>query len=123
LTVNEKIKNNIRPIALLGLIALFITNNSSIRLIIDPIAYSAIVLYLSLAACNRLNLGKYGDISFGIYLYHFPIIQLFIFMGIFEVNAWAGFSLSLLTTLVIAIGSWHLIEKKFLKRKIGRAHV
>lgn len=119
LTVNEKIKNNIRPIAFIGLIALFITNDSLMRLIIDPIAYSAIVLYLSLAACDSLNLGKYGDISFGIYLYHFPIIQLFIFMGIFEGNAWTGFLASLLATLVMAIGSWHLIEKKFLKRGLA----
>jgi peptidoglycan/LPS O-acetylase OafA/YrhL len=79
LAVNEKIKNNITLIAFIGLIALFITNNSLLRLIIDPIAYSAIVLYLSLAACKSLNIGRYGDVSFGIYLYHFPIIQLFIF--------------------------------------------
>jgi peptidoglycan/LPS O-acetylase OafA/YrhL len=119
LAVNEKIKNNIRQLALVGLIAIFITNDFLIRLIIDPLAYSAIVLYLSLAACNSLNLGKCGDISFGIYLYHFPIIQLFKFMGTFEGNAWVGLLGSLLTTLVIAIASWHLIEKKFLKRSLS----
>ncbi len=119
LAVNEKLKNSIRPIAFIGLILLFITNDSLLRLIIDPIAYSAIVLYLSLAACNGLNLGKYGDISFGIYLYHFPIIQLFIFMGIFEGNTWAGLFASLFTTLAMAIASWHLIEKKFLKRNLA----
>ncbi len=118
LTVNEKIKNNIRPIAFIGLMALLIANDSLMRLIIDPIAYSAIVLYLSLAACKSLNLGRYGDISFGIYLYHFPIIQLFIFMGIFEVNAWTGLLACLLATLIMAIASWHLIEKKFLKKSL-----
>lgn len=118
LAINEKMINNLRLIALASLVALFITNNPLIRLIIDPIAYSTIVLYLSLATCKNINLGKYGDISFGIYLYHFPIIQLFIFLGLFDVNVWIGLSAALTSSLFLALGSWHFIEKKLLKRSL-----
>jgi peptidoglycan/LPS O-acetylase OafA/YrhL len=114
--VNEKINRNIRVIALVSLLALFTTNNHFAKLIIDPIAYSSIVIYLSTAAFRSLNLRKYGDISYGIYLYHFPIIQLLIFVGAFKAYVWIGFSATFVITLLTALASWHFVEKKLLKR-------
>ena len=114
--VNKTINRNIRVIALASLIAIFITNNTLAKLIIDPIAYSSVVIYLSTAAFRSLNLGKYGDISYGIYLYHFPIIQLLIFVGAFKANVWIGFSAAFTMTLITALASWHFVEKKLLKR-------
>lgn len=114
--VNEKAIANIRVIALVSLLALFMTNNPLAKLIIDPIAYSSIVIYLSIAAFKSLNLGKYGDISYGIYLYHFPIIQVLIFLGAFEANVWIGLISTFVITLITALASWHFIEKKLLKR-------
>jgi peptidoglycan/LPS O-acetylase OafA/YrhL len=95
-----------------------LTSNPLAKLIIEPLAYSTVVLYLSLAACSNLKLGKYGDISFGIYLYHFPIIQLLIFIGVFKANVWIGFLASLVITLGTALISWHFIEKRLLKRNL-----
>lgn len=118
LAFNENIINRLWLIALASLAALFVTNNPLVRLVIDPVAYSAIVLYLSLATCRNINLGKYGDISFGIYLYHFPVIQLFIFLGFFDVDAWLGLCAALASSLVLALGSWHFIEKKLLRRSL-----
>jgi peptidoglycan/LPS O-acetylase OafA/YrhL len=114
--VNKKMIANIRVIALVSLLALFMTTNPLAKLVIDPIAYSSIVIYLSIAAFRSLNLGKYGDISYGIYLYHFPIIQALIFVGAFEANVWMGFSATFVITLIIALASWHFIEKRLLKR-------
>jgi len=114
--VNEKAIANIRVIALVSLLALFMTNNPLVKLVIDPITYSSIVIYLSIAAFKSLNLGKYGDISYGIYLYHFPIIQALIFLGAFEANVWIGFITTFVITLITALASWHFIEKKLLKR-------
>jgi peptidoglycan/LPS O-acetylase OafA/YrhL len=114
--VNEKAIANIRVIALVSLLALFMTNNPLAKLVINPIAYSSIVIYLSIAAFKSLNLGKYGDISYGIYLYHFPIIQALIFLGAFEANVWIGLTATFVITLITALASWHLIEKKLLKR-------
>lgn len=114
--VNEKMIANIRVIALVSLLALFITNNPLAKLFIDPIAYSSIVIFISTTACKSLNLGKYGDISYGIYLYHYPIIQLLIFLGVFEANVWIGFSSTFAITIIAALVSWHFVEKKLLKR-------
>ncbi|MFI3222010.1 MAG: acyltransferase [Methylococcaceae bacterium] len=114
--VNEKMLRNIRMIALVSLTVLFITNNPLAKLVIDPIAYSSIVICLSTSASKSLNLEKYGDISYGIYFYHFPIIQLLIFEGAFEASVWIGFSATFVITLITALASWHFIEKKLLKR-------
>jgi peptidoglycan/LPS O-acetylase OafA/YrhL len=117
-SINEKALKNIMLIAFVSLIFLFLINNPLAKLIIDPIAYTSIVIFLSLDACKSLNLGKYGDISYGIYLYHFPIIQLLISLGAFRVNVWFGLMASLAVTLIFAFMSWHLIEKRFLKKAL-----
>jgi peptidoglycan/LPS O-acetylase OafA/YrhL len=102
--------------ALTSLILLFTTNNPLAKIFIDPFAYASIVIFLSTAAYRSLNLGKYGDISYGIYLYHFPVIQLLIYVGVFKINVWIGLVATFLITLALALLSWHLIEKRLLKR-------
>jgi peptidoglycan/LPS O-acetylase OafA/YrhL len=63
------------------------------------------------------HFGKYGDFSYGIYLYAFPMQQLVLYL-----MAGCRFSVfcltSLLLTLVCAIASWHLIEKRALSYKV-----
>lgn len=60
------------------------------------------------------SFGRYGDLSYGIYLFHCPIIQIFIYLKIGD--ATTNFALALLTTLLLAFLSWHLLEKKMLIR-------
>lgn len=98
------------------LILLAITESYTLRLIIDPIAYTTIVLAVCTINSRRFNFGKYGDISYGIYLYHFPLIQLFIFLGLFAINIYLGVVISLSATLLLSLLSWNFLEKPFLKR-------
>lgn len=116
LAINGKILLKIKKIFLFSLLILFSTDNPYAKILIDPIAYSTIVIFLSTIKFKNLNLGKYGDISYGIYLYHFPIIQLLIFLGLFEKNVWLGFFSTFILTISAALASWHLIEKKLLNR-------
>jgi peptidoglycan/LPS O-acetylase OafA/YrhL len=115
--VNEKVSANIKVIAGVGLLLLMITTNNPLaKLVIDPIAYSSIVIFLAISASRNLKLGRYGDVSYGIYLFHFPIIQALIFVGAFNTNVWLGFSATFVITLITALASWHLIEKRLLKK-------
>lgn len=70
-----------------------------------------------------LRAGRFGDISFGIYIYAFPVQQIIAHYFI-EVSPMNMFALSLPVTLVLAFGSWWLIEKPALRLKgkipIGR---
>ncbi|NRP15385.1 acyltransferase [Marinobacterium sp. xm-a-152] len=76
------------------------------------------LLVLTLANTNYLNLGigKFGDLSFGIYLFHFPTIQLLVHLGLYDLNPYIGLFVSVGLTLSLAAFSWNYVEKKFLKR-------
>lgn len=58
---------------------------------------------------------KIGDISYGIYIWHFPIIQFFVMSGFFE-NIYIGFILSSITVILMALCSWHFIESKLVHK-------
>lgn len=61
--------------------------------------------------------GIYGDLSYGMYLWAWPIQQI----GIFWLGRATPFStllvVSLVTTAFMALMSWHLLEKQFLRFK------
>jgi peptidoglycan/LPS O-acetylase OafA/YrhL len=53
---------------------------------------------------------RFGDYSYGLYLYAFPIQQGMV--GLWQLSSvWSQFVLAALITLAFAIGSWHGIEK------------
>ncbi len=51
------------------------------------------------------------DISYGLYIYHFPVIQIFVQSGIFNHQPFEALFWSLCTSICLAICSWKLIEK------------
>jgi peptidoglycan/LPS O-acetylase OafA/YrhL len=57
---------------------------------------------------------KYGDFSYGTYVYHSPVVQAFISLGIVKAAPVAALGLICLTTGCLAIASWHLIERPWL---------
>lgn len=120
LAVDEKVLSNIKWISFASFAILLLITNKYLKLIIDPIAYSSIVVFLSASAFKSIDLGKYGDVSYGIYLYHFPIIQFLFYLKVFNFNPWLGCGLALILTVACAFVSWHLIEKRFLKRTSGQ---
>jgi len=57
---------------------------------------------------------KQNDLSYGIYIYHMPIVNLLLF---YELDGLKGFAISLVSSLVISILSWHLVESRALNLK------
>ena len=97
------------------------------------LAYYFVLPYLILVAAylphgRILEFNRFGDYSYGVYIYAFPIQQLLINIQ----PTWSVFQNivgSFVLTLVIAIGSWHFVERPMLrykhngalKRRIGSA--
>lgn len=66
------------------------------------------------------SFGKYGDPSYGIYLYAFPIQQYFIMNMLPEADFYLSMFYACVVTLIVAYVSWHVIEKNALKLKPKR---
>ncbi|WP_066801048.1 acyltransferase family protein [Sphingomonas soli] len=56
-----------------------------------------------------------NDISYGVYIYHMPIVNLFLYLGILG-SAW-HFAGALALTFAVSLLSWFCIEKPALKLK------
>lgn len=82
---------------------------------IRPFTDSALVIWCSIVGKWGHWLSKYNSVSYPMYLYHFPIIQLFITLGIIN---WAGPYMSLvlviLATITLAAITWFMIDKPIL---------
>jgi peptidoglycan/LPS O-acetylase OafA/YrhL len=82
-----------------------------------PAAFGLMVIIAAYSLPFLNNFGKYGDFTYGLYIYHFPIIQLFRQYDLFEKYnpILMAFSV-ILITLFFAVLSWFFIEKRFLDR-------
>ena len=83
--------------------------------LLEPLALAIVVVFLGLFLYVG-NFAKYGDFSYGVYIIHFPIIQLLVQARWFEESPWQFFAVFVLTTATGAIALWHLVEKRFLLR-------
>ena len=82
-----------------------------------PFALSIIVIYICLEIPYLGNWGKYGDFSYGIYIWHFPIIQILIALHWSHLPPFVFLTLVITITSIFAALSWHLIEKPALRKE------
>lgn len=85
--------------------------------LLKPVAFGFMVFYVAYSFRFLNNFGKYGDFTYGIYIYHFPLIQLFVYLGLF--NKYPPILICvfvLMLTLLLAILSWYLIEIPYLSK-------
>lgn len=64
----------------------------------------------------HINATRFGDLSYGTYLYAFPIQQSIVRWIGHRVNPWLLFLMATPPTLLLALGSWYGIERWFLRR-------
>ncbi|MCF8057547.1 MAG: acyltransferase [Desulfocapsa sp.] len=81
-----------------------------------PLGLSILVLSFALLLPYLGNWGKFGDLSYGVYIYHFPILQLFTHFKLFDGHPWSTLIVLLFTILFTAFCSYHLIERPFLHK-------
>lgn len=78
-----------------------------------PFSLAGCIFGLAFSMSFLNKFGKIGDLSYGTFLYHAPIIQFFTAMGWNNENR---LSIIMVITYILAFCSWHLMEKKILKR-------
>lgn len=86
-----------------------------------PIFGSYLILFTTFTPLIRLHsFAKFGDFSYGVYLYAFPIQQLLVLGLGREMHPLTLFALAMPLSLMAAVLSWHGIEKRFLRLKEKR---
>lgn len=90
---------------------------------LKPISYGFMVYYLAYTLRIFNNFGKYGDFTYGIYIFHFPVIQVFVALGLFMMySPLLMFVCTTILVLFLAVLSWVFIELPFLQPSRRNRH-
>lgn len=83
---------------------------------IQPIAMGVLVVYFACVFPCVGNFGKYGDFSYGIYIVHFPILQVLIAYDFFKEFPLLMLLVAASLVMIASILFWYFIEKPFLRK-------
>lgn len=89
------------------------------NIVLAPVFISGFCIALSMLSFKRLNISNSNNLSYNVYLMHFPVIQLSVYFG-FSQDSMLGFAFSVGATLLLAFVCNRLIEKPinvFFKRR------
>lgn len=100
---------------LAGAAVLFLVNRAYPTTLLEPLWLGTFVAFFGFFAYLG-NFGRHGDFSYGIYILHFPVIQLLVAGGFFAASPYAATLASCVLVIGAAVLLWHLVEKPFLKR-------
>ena len=116
----HKYNKNIKLNNLAGVFSLIIFIGLSILIPKATPLLAAVFLTYGLFSLGRYeglsSVSRWGDFSYGLYIYAFPIQQM-IASATQTLNPWKMFILSTMLTLIVAATSWYFIESKSLKWK------
>jgi peptidoglycan/LPS O-acetylase OafA/YrhL len=105
-----------KKIFIVAIVLTLISLKSNFYLLIAPLTLPYI-LFLLAFKLPFSSFDKYGDFSYGLYIYAFPIQQMLSFFGLNTIGLPLYFTLSLLVTMIPSVLSYYLVEKPFLKFK------
>ena len=107
-------------IALLAVVVLVASVPLRQFILLFPLFGCYLALYLALhPRLPIIPAARYGDLSYGLYIYGWPAEQLSIWLMRGHAQWWQVFLLATLIAGTLAFLSWHLIEKRALALKPG----
>ncbi len=116
LAVYQPAFDRLKEITIVSLVVFLLFKSTDYAFIVEPVAFSSVVILFCTNLCKEIKISQYGDLSYGMYLYHWPIIQVLQHFGVFDANAFLGLGLTIVITLALAYTSWNVLESRFLKR-------
>jgi peptidoglycan/LPS O-acetylase OafA/YrhL len=112
--------------ALVG-VALYVTRLFApgllVHELIGPFCVAAFCYWASIRVPRLVpDVNKFGDASYGMYLYHWPIIQVIVAIGVFTYSPWLAALVAWCSNTAFSYFSWHVVEKRFLRHKKIHSH-
>ena len=103
------------PIVILsGLWLLF--GSGPLEAILTPICLGLVVMHFAMGIPTLANFGRYGDLSYGIYIIHFPLLQVLVWTGFFSRSPEIAFIVAIVVINLLAWLLWHLVERRWLRK-------
>lgn len=100
-------------IVLLAISFIYASNDNFILLL--KLLSPYLVIYLAFRSCSPARwLNRFGDYSYGLYIYGFPAQQFVLWLAEGQQSWWLNLLLSWLLAMVCAVVSWHLLEARAL---------
>ena len=102
--------------AVAGLAALTVAAWTSHTEVVAALPLACLALWLGVTLPLQ-RVGRRNDISYGVYIYAFPIQQLLVLAGAHHLGITAYVTLAICTTIPFAVASWFLIERHAISLK------
>ena len=77
---------------------------------------AGVIACLAFMPGPKLDAARWGDISYGVYITHFPIVNALVMLGVFAASPVLGFVLSAALVITVSLLLWRFVERPFLKR-------
>lgn len=84
----------------------------------EPLAFAIVLIGCAYYVKWFVFMRKFDNIAYGIYLFHFPVIQLSVWLGIDKISLPLCFAFCVAGTLLLSLLSWFLLEKPVLTNRI-----
>ena len=84
--------------------------------LLGPLALATLVVYAACLAPCLGNFGKYGDFSYGLYILHFPLLQVMVSWGLFKDSPLSMLFSAAVVLLLLAVLLWNFVEQPWLQR-------
>lgn len=89
---------------------------SDLFIMLRAIGLGLAIASLALGRGPQVNAARHGDVSYGLYIVHFPVLQTLIAAGVFAFHPALGLAASFIIVLALSFAMWHLIEKRALRQ-------
>lgn len=99
----------------LAAVLVYAFSDGLVHTIVAPFCATLVVYWAAIGVTELWSARRMGDFSYGLYLYHFPIAQVLIALGVFAAAPVVGLIAVCGTALLISVASWHVIEKRALR--------
>ncbi|MEM7328047.1 MAG: acyltransferase [Pseudomonadota bacterium] len=113
----SQVRAHTRLLTLVGSVALALSFSLPELQALRVLGLFGLIAGLAFMPGPALNVARWGDVSYGVYIVHFPIVQALVAGGVYNALGFAG-GLTVSTLLVFALSYllWWWVEKPALRR-------